>query len=236
MPTRAEVARTLQTEIGLALETLHLTKCVRTADGEIPILSDVSLRIVEGETIAITGPSGSGKTSLLGLLAGLDQPTSGVVKLMGIDLTELDEDDRARLRAQHVGFVFQSFQLLPHLSALENVMLGMELFGQKHARERARQMLENVGLGARLHHSPKTLSGGEQQRVALARAFVIRPKILFADEPTGSLDAKTGADVSTLMFDLNREHGSTLVMVTHDPEMAVKCSRCIALHGGRVLN
>ena len=171
---------------------------------------------------------------MLGLLAGLDVPSSGSVRLAGQDLFSLDEDGRARLRANHVGFVFQSFQLLPNLTALENVMLPLELAGQP-AREAAQAMLERVGLGARLHHYPRTLSGGEQQRVSLARAFVVQPDLLFADEPTGSLDAATGVTVIDLMFDLHREHGTTLVLVTHDPQLAARCARQLVLAAGRMV-
>jgi putative ABC transport system ATP-binding protein len=219
-----------------AIEVSGLSKHVRDASGDITILDNIELRIADGETVAITGASGSGKTTLLGLLAGLDLPTRGVVKLLGVDITDLDEDARAKVRARNVGFVFQSFQLLTHLSALENVMLPLELLGFPDARKQAEHMLAEVGLGARFHHSPRTLSGGEQQRVALARAFVIQPRILFADEPTGSLDAQTGEDISALMFALNRERGSTLVMVTHDPVMAARCARRIVLTAGRIVN
>ena len=198
------------------------------------ILEDIDFTVQAGSAVAITGSSGSGKSTLLGLLAGLDVPSSGSVRLAGQDLFSLDEDGRARLRANHVGFVFQSFQLLPNLTALENVMLPLELAGQP-AREAAQAMLERVGLGARLHHYPRTLSGGEQQRVSLARAFVVQPDLLFADEPTGSLDAATGVTVIDLMFDLHREHGTTLVLVTHDPQLAARCARQLVLAAGRMV-
>ena len=217
-----------------AIEVRHLCKRVVDAIGELTILDDISLSIAAGETVAIVGASGSGKSTLLGLLAGLDTPTSGQVILAGNDLSALDEDGRAAVRARHVGFVFQSFQLLPHLSAIENVMLPLELRGESDARARAAALLAEVGLQQRLRHYPKTLSGGEQQRVALARAFVTAPRILLADEPTGSLDASTGAGVMDLMFRLNRERDSTLVLVTHDAAIADRCGRRIGLAAGRL--
>ena len=217
------------------IATDRLTKRVSDALGTLTILDDITLTIDAAETVAIVGASGSGKSTLLGLLAGLDGATSGGVRLLGEDLAALDEDGRARLRATRVGFVFQSFQLLPHLNALENVMLPLELSGVGKARERAQSMLDQVGLSARLRHYPKTLSGGEQQRVALARAFVTAPAVLFADEPTGSLDAATGAGVMDLIFALNRERGSTLVLVTHDSEIAARCARRITLAAGRIV-
>jgi putative ABC transport system ATP-binding protein len=198
-------------------------------------LDNIQFSIQSGETVAITGASGSGKSTLLGLLAGLDTPSTGQVRLFGRDIFSFDEDGRAKLRAELVGFVFQSFQLLAHLSALENVMLALELRGLGDAESRARAMLEQVGLGARLHHYPKTLSGGEQQRVALARAFVTHPPLLLADEPTGSLDTATGQGIIDLMFQLNREAGSTLVLVTHDPAMAERCGRTLKIAQGRLL-
>lgn len=205
------------------------------ATGSLTILHDVSFSVTRGETLAIVGASGSGKSTLLGLLAGLDLPSTGSVRLHGQDLFALDEDQRAALRARHVGFVFQSFQLVGHLTALENVMLPLELRGERESvRERARDMLARVGLSARLHHYPRTLSGGEQQRVALARAFVTRPEILFADEPTGSLDTATGEAVIALMFELNRDAGSTLVLVTHDRSVAARCGRILTIDAGRV--
>jgi len=221
-----------------ALEAQGLSKVVQDATGSLVILDDINLVIAPGETVAITGASGSGKSTLLGLLAGLDTPTTGTVRMFGNDLFARDEDGRAQLRGAQVGFVFQSFQLLPHLTALENVLLPLELGAAppegSTALEAARALLERVGLAGRLTHYPRTLSGGEQQRVALARAFVARPPILLADEPTGSLDAHTGEAVMDLMFELNRERGSTLVLVTHDPEIAARCARRVELHAGRV--
>lgn len=207
------------------------------ATGSLTILHDVSFAVTPGETVAIVGASGSGKSTLLGLLAGLDLPSRGKVALHGHDLFALDEDQRAELRGRHVGFVFQSFQLVGHLTALENVMLPLELRGEtERVRERAEAMLQRVGLGARLSHYPRTLSGGEQQRVALARAFVTRPDILFADEPTGSLDTATGEAVIQLMFELNRDAGSTLVLVTHDRSVAARCGRILTIEAGRVVS
>jgi len=217
-----------------SIEVKGLGKRVADAGGTLSILEGIDFTVAAGSAVAITGSSGSGKSTLLGLLAGLDVPSMGSVHLAGQDLFALDEDGRARLRANHVGFVFQSFQLLPNLTALENVMLPLELAGQS-AREAAQAMLERVGLGARLHHYPRTLSGGEQQRVSLARAFVVQPDLLFADEPTGSLDAATGVTVIDLMFDLHREHGTTLVLVTHDERLAHRCRRLIRLEGGRLV-
>jgi putative ABC transport system ATP-binding protein len=212
-------------------------KLVNTTDGDLAILHDISFEIGQGESIAIVGASGSGKSTLLSLLAGLDLPSHGQIILMGQNLNLLDEDGRARLRGQSIGFVFQSFQLLPHLTALENVMLPLEIAGasQSEARLAAQQWLEKVGLGQRANHFPKTLSGGEQQRVALARAFINRPMILFADEPTGSLDEASGSRVIELLFELNRENSSTLVLVTHDPALAARCGRQLSLQGGRLV-
>lgn len=198
------------------------------------ILQDIDVSVAAGEALAVVGASGSGKSTLLGLLAGLDVPTAGTVHVDGQDLFALDEDGRARLRAEKIGFVFQSFQLLQAFTALENVMLPLELAGQGDAQAKAREMLTRVGLQERLHHYPKHLSGGEQQRVALARAFVVRPRILFADEPTGNLDASTGEGVIELLFGLNAERGTTLVLVTHDEALARRCSRTIRLVGGRI--
>jgi putative ABC transport system ATP-binding protein len=217
-----------------AIDVRALSKRVADAAGELTILDNVSLRVEAGETLAIVGASGSGKSTLLGILAGLDTPTSGTVSLHGGDLFALDEDGRAAVRQRHLGFVFQSFQLLPHLSALENVMLPLELRGESDARSRARAMLERVGLGARLAHYPKFMSGGEQQRVALARAFVSEPPLLMADEPTGSLDAASGKAVIDLMFEMNRERGSTLVLVTHDLSIAALCERTVRMSAGRL--
>lgn len=202
--------------------------------GTLDILRDIDLTLSARETVAIVGASGSGKSTLLSILAGLDTPSSGKVFLDGVDLFALNEDDRAAWRAQRVGFVFQSFQLMANLTALENVMLPLELAGTAHARERAQAMLVRVGLGERLSHYPKVLSGGEQQRVALARAFVVEPALLLADEPTGSLDFATGAKVMELMFTLNRERGTTLVLVTHDASIAAQCDRRIEIEAGQV--
>lgn len=211
----------------------RLLKEVEDATGKLVILCDIEFTLTRGESVAIVGASGSGKSTLLSLLAGLDTPTRGTVFLDGVDLFALDEDQRAAVRAQKVGFVFQSFQLLGHLTALENVMLPLELANARDAKNLARQMLERVGLGERLHHYPKVLSGGEQQRVALARAFVVKPAVLLADEPTGSLDFASGEKVMQLMFDLNREHGTTLVLVTHDEQIAHRCDRRIRIEAGR---
>lgn len=201
----------------------------------LSILETVSLTIQAQETVAIIGPSGSGKTTLLGLMAGLDVPSSGRIWLAGQDITALDENARARHRGQVAGFVFQSFHLLPGLTALENVMLPLELRGHRDARQQAATMLERVGLKDRARHYPRQLSGGEQQRVALARAFVVRPKILFADEPTGSLDAGTGAQITELLLELNRDHGATLVLVTHESALAARCGRRLRMEAGRLL-
>ncbi len=212
-----------------------MSKRVADTSGELTILHSVDFTVQPAETLAIVGASGSGKSTLLGLLAGLDTPSGGKVMLDGVDIFALDEDGRAALRKARLGFVFQSFQLLAHLNALENVMLPLELQGDGQAREKARAMLERVGLGSRLKHYPKYLSGGEQQRVALARAFVTEPPLLLADEPTGSLDAATGEAVIELMFALNRERGSTLVLVTHDPSIAARCGRTITIAAGRLV-
>ena len=209
-------------------------KSVSDSTGTLDILRDIDFQLAHKETVAIVGASGSGKSTLLSIIAGLDTPTRGTVRLDGQDLFALDEDDRAALRAQKIGFVFQSFQLMGNLTALENVMLPLELVGRRDARKRAGEMLEHVGLGQRLGHYPKVLSGGEQQRVALARAFVVQPAVLLADEPTGSLDFATGETIMQLMFDLNREQGTTLVLVTHDRGIAQRCERCITIEAGRV--
>ena len=213
-----------------------LGKQVATGDARLTILEDVSFEVTGGEAVAIVGVSGSGKSTLLGLLAGLDTPSSGEVTIDGYSLSALDEDGRAALRARMVGFVFQSFQLLPAMSALENVMLPLELAGRLAARDTATAMLDRVGLSARMRHYPKQLSGGEQQRVAIARAFVTRPALLLADEPTGNLDATTGAQVIDLMFELNRENGTTLLLVTHDESLSSRCDRVLRLAGGRLVN
>jgi putative ABC transport system ATP-binding protein len=221
--------------VSAAIEVIELGKRVADATGELTILQNIDFTVRPGETLAIVGASGSGKSTLLGLLAGLDTPTEGTVKLDGTDIFSLDEDGRAGLRQAKLGFVFQSFQLLAHLTALENVMLPMELRRDRDAKEKAEEMLGRVGLSSRLGHYPKYLSGGEQQRVALARAFVTQPPLLFADEPTGSLDAATGESVIRLMFELNKERGSTLVLVTHDPSIAARCERTITIAAGRLI-
>ena len=213
----------------------HVFKAVSDSTGTLDILSDIDFALKRQETVSIVGASGSGKSTLLSIMAGLDTPTSGTVHLAGQDLFAIDEDARAAMRARQVGFVFQSFQLLGNLTALENVMLPLELDGRKDARKAATAMLERVGLSQRLHAYPKVLSGGEQQRVALARAFVVHPAVLLADEPTGSLDFATGELIMELMFDLNREQGTTLVLVTHDRAIAARCSRSITIEAGRVV-
>ncbi len=223
-----------QTHINI-IETENLGKTVPTSDGSLDILSSVTLTIKSGESLAIVGASGSGKSTLLSLMAGLDTPTEGSIKLKGQNLTTMDEDGRAELRNQSVGFVFQSFQLLPALTALENVMLPLELRGDKKAKELASDLLDRVGLSHRLTHTPMKLSGGEQQRVALARAFVTEPAILFADEPTGNLDSKTGEHIIELLFELNQEKQTTLILVTHDNALATRCQRTIKLEAGRMI-
>ncbi|MBE5314170.1 MAG: ABC transporter ATP-binding protein [Xanthomonadales bacterium] len=218
-----------------ALRAQALGKRVQLPTGPLTILEDVSFSIKAGETVAIVGASGSGKSTLLSLLAGLDTPSSGSVELAGEALSSLDEDGRAAVRGRHVGFVFQSFQLLPSLTALENVMLPLELSGARDAETQARGILAQVGLSERLSHYPRQLSGGEQQRVALARAFVTRPAVLFADEPTGNLDTKTGESVVELLFEMNASSGTTLVLVTHDPKLAARCGRVLRIDSGRLL-
>ena len=217
------------------LSANHLGKQVSSSDGSLTILHDICFDITQGESVAITGASGSGKSTLLGMLAGLDLPSSGNVFLMGQNLNTLDEDGRAKLRASHVSFVFQSFQLISHLTALENVLLPAQMSGRKDAKSEAVAWLEKVGLQDRLNHFPKTLSGGEQQRVALARAFIVQPDILFADEPTGSLDEASGERVIQLLFELNQASQSTLILVTHDPALANRCQRQLHLQGGRLV-
>lgn len=218
------------------MQTEGLGKQVAGPEGMLVILEDINLQVAEGEAVAIVGASGSGKTTLLGLLAGLDTPTTGRVTLNGRDLFALDEDGRAELRGRLTGFVFQTFQLLPSLTALENVMLPLELAGRgREAREAAGEVLARVDLSHRLHHYPKQLSGGEQQRVAIARAFAPRPKLLFADEPTGNLDQASGERIINLLFDLNREQGSTLILVTHDEALAQRCRRRLKLEAGRLV-
>jgi putative ABC transport system ATP-binding protein len=218
------------------LKAENLTKQVSSPEGPLTIVHGVSLDIVAGESVAIVGSSGAGKSTLLALLAGLDLPTTGRVLLAGTDLTQLDEDGRARLRAQRVGFVFQSFHLIPALTALENVMLPLELAGRSDARRSALETLSRVGLKERTGHYPRQLSGGEQQRVALARAFVTQPAVLFADEPTGNLDTTTGGRVGELLFELNSHVHTTLILVTHDRELASRCERIIEMEAGRVLD
>jgi putative ABC transport system ATP-binding protein len=217
------------------VRTTGLSKSVRSGDSLLAILTDIELEVMPGEAVAVVGASGSGKSTLLGLLAGLDTPSAGSVRIDGEELFALDEDGRARLRARLLGFVFQSFQLLPALNALENVSLPLELANRSDAESAARTMLEHVGLGERLAHYPKTLSGGEQQRVALARAFVVQPKLLLADEPTGNLDAATGEGIIDLLFRLNAENGTTLLLVTHDELLARRCNRIVRLAGGRIV-
>ncbi len=213
----------------------HVGKTVVDATGQFDILTDIDFSLAQGQTLAIAGASGSGKSTLLSIIAGLDVPTRGTVRLAGQDLFALNEDDRAAWRASKLGFVFQSFQLLNHLSALENVMLPLELAGRRDARARAADMLDRVGLAQRAGAFPRVLSGGEQQRVALARAFVVQPALLLADEPTGSLDFATGESVMQLMLRLNREQGTTLVLVTHDRSIAARCERRITLQAGRIV-
>ena len=217
------------------LKAEALTKQVSSPEGPLTIVDDVSLEILAGESVAIIGESGAGKSTLLALLAGLDNPTSGRIVLAGIDLTGLDEDGRARLRAQRVGFVFQSFHLVPALTALENVMLPLELAGIRQPAQAALDSLKRVGLGPRARHYPRQLSGGEQQRVALARAFVTQPAVLFADEPTGNLDAITGGRIGELLFELNSAVGTTLVLVTHETTLAQRCSRQLRMAAGRLI-
>jgi putative ABC transport system ATP-binding protein len=216
------------------IKTSQLIKRVSTAESELEILRGIDLEIKRGETAAIVGASGSGKSTLLGLLAGLDVPSSGEITLDGTNIVKLDEDERATLRSEKVGFVFQNFQLLPALTALENVMLPLELAGIDDAREKSEEFLSRVGLAERLHHYPRTLSGGEQQRVAIARAFASQPLILFADEPTGNLDTTTGATVVELLFGLNKEEGTTLVLVTHDNTLADRCQRKFTMTAGHL--
>ena len=218
------------------LEATNVSKQVSSPEGTLTILSDVSFQIFAGESVAVVGPSGAGKSTLLALLAGLDLPSSGHVLLNGSNLSDLDEDGRAKVRADSVGFVFQSFHLVPSLNALENVMLPLELAGNRNAREPARQIIDQVGLKDRWSHYPSQLSGGEKQRVAIARAFATEPAVLFADEPTGNLDSRTGANIMELMFELNQSSSTTLVLVTHDNELAERCNRIIALDSGRLVS
>jgi putative ABC transport system ATP-binding protein len=220
---------------GIVLETENLGKQVSSPEGRLTILDDVTMQVAAGESIALVGPSGAGKTTLLALLAGLDRPTTGRVWLCGEDLTAMDEDGRAQVRGRHVGFVFQSFHLVPSLTALENVMLPLELTGVSGAAASAREALISVGLERRTTHYPKQLSGGEKQRVAIARAFVTRPSILFADEPTGNLDTASGDRIADLLFSMNKQSQTTLVLVTHDRDLARRCDRIIELDAGRML-
>lgn len=218
----------------VVLQTEKLTKIYRSGENELVVLDDITFSAEQGNSLSIIGPSGSGKTTLLGLCAGLDVATSGNVSLMGFKLNAMSEDDRAYIRNQYVGFVFQNFQLLSTLTALENVMVPLELRGEKNVLPKAREFLNRVGLGARLHHYPSQLSGGEQQRVAMARAFMTDPKILFADEPTGNLDEENAHHVTDLLFGLNKELGTTLVLVTHNLELAQRTSRILKMKGGRI--
>jgi len=221
-------------EKDVVLEANSVSKQVSSPEGNLTILSDVSFRIVAGASVAVVGPSGAGKSTLLALLAGLDLPSAGHVVLNGANLSDLDEDGRAGVRAESVGFVFQSFHLVPSLNALENVMLPLELAGHGDARAAARRIIEQVGLADRWSHYPSQLSGGEKQRVAIARAFATEPAVLFADEPTGNLDSRTGANIMELMFELNRRSSTTLILVTHDSSLAERCDRVIALDAGRL--
>lgn len=218
----------------MILQLQHVFKHYQLEGKQIPVLKDINFEVEAGATLAIVGPSGSGKSTLLGLCAGLDQPSEGSIRLHGIELAGLNEDKLAQIRNEHVGFVFQNFQLLPTLTALENVMVPMELKGQKDHKAKAIALLERVGLGGRADHYPSQLSGGEQQRVSLARAFANKPKILFADEPTGNLDAETSQVIEEMLFELNRESGTTLIIVTHDLELAAKTQRVIPIKGGQI--
>lgn len=219
----------------IVLQAENLTKIYRSADKELTVLDNVSFSVEQGSSIAIIGPSGSGKTTLLGLCAGLDTATSGTVSLMNFKLNAIDEDDRAYLRNQFVGFVFQNFQLLSTLTALENVMVPLELRGEKNVGPKAKDLLQRVGLGDRIHHYPSQLSGGEQQRVAMARAFITNPKILFADEPTGNLDEENAVHITELLFNMNKEQGTTLVLVTHNLELAQRTQRILRMKGGKMI-
>jgi putative ABC transport system ATP-binding protein len=218
------------------LEVSSLSKIYKNAGREIHVLEDINFKVIEGSSVAIVGPSGSGKTTVLGLCAGLDRPSQGSITLNHILLDRLSEDEMAQIRNQHVGFIFQNFQLIQTLTALENVMIPLELRGVKSARQQSSNLLERVGLGDRMTHYPSQLSGGEQQRVAIARAFSNQPKILFADEPTGNLDEETGQSIEDLLFEINREKGTTLILVTHDLELAEKTNQIIQLKGGKIIN
>jgi putative ABC transport system ATP-binding protein len=225
----------LETMNSVVIETRGVAKIVPTAEGELVILEGIDLEINAGESVAIVGASGSGKTTLLGIVAGLDVPTAGRVMLCGAELTALDEEERAKVRGEQIGFVFQTFQLLGSLTALENVMLPAELRGEAEAERDARELLAKVGLAERLDHYPRQLSGGEQQRVAIARAFASRPNVLFADEPTGNLDTRTGQKIIELLFELNAEFDTTLVLVTHDDRLAARCQRIVEIDSGRIV-
>lgn len=220
----------------ILLATENLTKSYRSGDRDLVVLDNVSFQAEQGSRLAIMGPSGSGKTTLLGLCAGLDVPSSGVVSLMGFKLNAMNEDDRAYLRNQYTGFVFQNFQLLSTLTALENVMVPLELRGERNVESKAKALLDRVGLGARLHHYPSQLSGGEQQRVAIARAFITEPKILFADEPTGNLDEENARQVVDILFGINGESKTTLILITHNPELARQADRILEMRGGKVVS
>ncbi|GAC1310912.1 MAG: ABC transporter ATP-binding protein [Mucilaginibacter sp.] len=233
--TRLKLSIIINAAVENILSIKNLTKTYQSAGRTLTVLDDINFSVAAGSTNAIVGPSGSGKTTLLGLCAGLDRPTSGLVELNNINLGSLSEDQRARVRNQHVGFIFQNFQLLPTLTALENVMVPLELRGEKNIKVRSLELLDKVGLSDRGHHYPAQLSGGEQQRVSLARAFSNAPQILFADEPTGNLDAETSEKVVRLIFDLNREAGTTLILVTHDLELAAKTQRILRIKGGRLV-
>ncbi len=224
-----------ESDVSSVLSAEKLVKQVSSPEGTLTILADVSFRVRAGESVAVVGPSGAGKSTLLALLAGLDLPTEGYVTLNGTNLSELDEDGRARVRAESVGFVFQSFHLVPSLNALENVMLPLELAGHDEPRGAALEIIRQVGLGDRYRHYPAQLSGGEKQRVAIARAFATEPAVLFADEPTGNLDTRTGATIMELMFDLNRRSSTTLILVTHDKALAGRCDRVLSLDAGRLI-
>ncbi len=233
-PLDAQATKTSQTSA--MVEARAVTKHVATFEGDLEILQPISLQVAQGESLAITGASGSGKSTLLGILAGLDVPSSGQVFIRGQCLSTMDEEGRARVRAQTVGFIFQSFQLLPGLTALENVMLPLELRGEKNARDQAIAFLTRVGLQSRLQHYPQQLSGGEQQRVAIARAFASKPQVLFADEPTGNLDTHTGEKIIELLFELNRSEGTTLILITHEERLAQRCQRRIELAAGALVS
>lgn len=219
----------------IVLQAENLTKIYRSADRDLVVLSEISFAVDQGNSISIIGPSGSGKTTLLGLCAGLDTPSSGTISLMGFKLNNMSEDDRAYIRNQYVGFVFQNFQLLSTLTALENVMVPLELRGERNVMPKAKELLQRVGLGDRVHHYPSQLSGGEQQRVAMARAFMTDPKILFADEPTGNLDEENATHITELLFGLNKEQGTTLVLVTHNLELAQRTQRILRMKGGHLV-